>query len=116
MVTSASTISAVKLFSLSPILSGDVIVLSFRLRVISLLMIMRSSSVSSMLLVSTFFSRVTVSPSFAPSKAAFSVAYVVSPICATGSDPSAIAVGTSVNIIVSDNNIARIRCFITFTS
>lgn len=29
---------------------------------------------------------------------------------------SAHAVGTSVNIIVSDNNIAKIRCFITFTS
>jgi len=32
------------------------------------------------------------------------------------SAPSAFAVGTSVNIIVSDNNIAKIRCFITFTS
>ena len=59
------------------------------------------------------FVKVMVSPSLAPSKAAFSVAYVVSPICATGSDPSAIAVGTSVNIIVSDNNIARIRRFIS---
>ena len=29
---------------------------------------------------------------------------------------SAHAVGTSVNINVSDNNIAKIRCFITFTS
>ena len=56
-----------------------------------------------------------VSPISAFATASASVSYSSLPTLATFS-PSAIAVGTSVNIIVSDNNIARIRCFITFTS
>ena len=58
---------------------------------------------------STFQSIPPLVPSVAGFSSSGTLAVPVSP-------SAAIAVGTSVNIIVSDNNIARIRCFITFTS
>lgn len=52
-------------------------------------------------------------PPLVPSVAGFSSSGT---LAVSASVPSAHAVGTSVNIIVSDNSIAKIRCFITFTS